>query len=149
VFKNRAREKEYKKEWALAHKDELAQASHKWYLKNKEKSNQYSRNYYQEHKKRLQLESIKRRRILREKIFAHYGDRCTCCGETQKEFLSLDHINNDGAKHRRELGISTGGNRFYLWVVRNNYPPGLQVLCYNCNLSKEKYGYCPHHKSAA
>src|SRR3990172_6832112 len=44
-----------------------------------------------------------RRRAARVKALTAYGGRCRCCGETEPKFLVFDHINNDGAVHRREL----------------------------------------------
>jgi len=82
---------------------------------------------------------IKKRR---EKVIKHYGSRCKCCGETKIEFLEMDHINNDGAAHRRKLGYPS----MYGWIVKNNYPKTFQILCSNCNMSKGRYGYCPHKK---
>lgn len=72
----------------------------------------------------------------------HYGRECVCCGESEVLFLCLDHIENDGAAHRRKHGT---GSKFMEWVVRNNYPPGLQTLCWNCNAGKHlNGGTCPH-----
>lgn len=84
---------------------------------------------------------IKRRIKYNQKIkdlyFAHYGGyKCSACGcnVTNKEGLTLDHINNDGAK----MGKITGG-RFYRWLVAHNFPPDhkLQVLCGTHQLIKE------------
>ena len=30
------------------------------------------------------------------------------------------------------------------WLKRNDYPPGFQVLCHNCNWAKHALGRCPH-----
>ena len=62
-------------------------------------------------------------------------------------FLTLDHINNDGAEHRREIhGRQTAaGYQTYRWLMRNGFPPGFQVLCANCNHGKRMNGgTCPH-----
>ena len=77
-------------------------------------------------------------------ILQHYGKTCACCGEDRLEFLTLDHVNNDGKKHREELGGSSGA--IYNWIIKNNFPqePKLQVLCWNCQEAKAHYGYCPH-----
>jgi hypothetical protein len=37
-----------------------------------------------------------------------------------------------------------GGNVFFAWLKREGYPPGLQVLCHNCNCAKGKKATCPH-----
>jgi hypothetical protein len=81
-------------------------------------------------------------RVLR--IYAKYGGaKCACCGESTFEFLTLDHINDDGADHRKTIGGS--GSHVYSWIVRKNYPEGYQVLCYNCNAGRYRNGgICPH-----
>jgi hypothetical protein len=86
---------------------------------------------------------------LKDIIFNHYGKQCVCCGESF-EFLTLDHINNNGAEHRRQLGRPrAGGDAFYRWVIKNNFPEDLQPLCWNCNCAKSIYGICPHEKKEA
>ena len=86
-------------------------------------------------------------RKLRLKIIDHYGRICNCCGETKLEFLTIDHINNDGAQHRRDLGKGSSSYNVWLDIVRNNFPNNFQILCMNCNWSKGKYGYCPHQNT--
>lgn len=82
----------------------------------------------------------------RVKAIEHFGGKCSCCGETELKFLVLDHVNNDGAKQRRQL-VAKNGWRFYRWLRMNNYPNQfkLQVLCANCNTAKAYFGGCPHH----
>lgn len=84
------------------------------------------------------------RRARRIEALQAYGGlipACACCGETGLLFLSLDHVNGGGRQHRRE----TGGGGFYVWLRKNNYPAGFQVLCHNCNLGRElNGGICPH-----
>lgn len=75
---------------------------------------------------------------LREQAFAAYGSECVCCGEGHRPFLTFDHINDDGAEHRRTLGTSS--STVLRWARRNGWPPVLQVLCWNCNCAK---GACP------
>lgn len=82
-------------------------------------------------------------RKLRDEVFAAYGGyRCKCCGEKTPEFLQIDHINNDGAEHRRILGTTS----IYYWLKKAGFPKGFQVLCANCNYAKARYGYCPHRQ---
>jgi hypothetical protein len=92
---------------------------------------------------------VKSRRQLRIQVLRHYsvGGRaaCACCGETTLEFLQIDHINNDGAEHRRSIGRHSGDG-FYKWLRANDFPPGFQVLCCNCNFAKGRYGECPHER---
>lgn len=84
---------------------------------------------------------------VRREVIEAYGSACNCCGETTVEFLTIDHINNDGADHRRELtGHRTGSStNIYRWLRANGYPKdNFQLLCYNCNCAKGFYGTCPH-----
>lgn len=66
---------------------------------------------------------------------------CVCCGETTYHFLTIDHIEGKGNIHRRE---DPQAGKIARWLKKHNYPDGFQVLCYNCNISKGKYGFCPH-----
>ena len=85
-----------------------------------------------------------------EAIMAYGGYRCACCGETEPLFLSLDHVNNDGAEHRRNLGYDEGNGKgassgILSWLKNNGYPAGFQILCMNCNHAKGRNGgVCPH-----
>jgi hypothetical protein len=77
----------------------------------------------------------------RDLIISHYGGECACCGEGEKRFLAIDHKNGGGAKERAKVGW---GTKFYIWVIKNGYPPHLQLLCHNCNMAKAFYKVCPH-----
>ena len=89
---------------------------------------------------------------LRAEVLLAYGSKCACpgCTETNPAFLEVDHINNDGAAHRRSMsstGKQCGGgsNRFYTWLRQNGFPKdNFQLLCSNCNAGKAKFGICPH-----
>jgi len=100
-----------------------------WRQNNKDKYNQLKR----ESNHRLMNEIIDR-----------YGGKCVCCGETRREYLSIDHVNGNGSKQRREIGKSSQG--LHYWLKQNNYPEGFQVLCFNCNMGKRNYSVCPHDK---
>jgi 5-methylcytosine-specific restriction endonuclease McrA len=90
---------------------------------------------HKKYKQKIKLEVIK-----------EYGGKCICCGEKSFEFLTIDHINKNGAEEKRKLKIS-GANQMYAWLKRNNYPKdNYQLLCYNCNSASFIYGECPHKK---
>jgi hypothetical protein len=72
---------------------------------------------------------------------AYGGAACACCGETEECFLSLDHVNDNGGQHRKEIGAAN----LYVWLERHHYPPGFRVLCMNCNMGRQRNGgVCPH-----
>ena len=95
--------------------------------------------------KRTTMQAIYQRNYwfqYRMRVFQEYGGAiCKCCGETYPELLTIDHINNDGAAHRRKDKKAVN---IYRWLTHNGFPPGYQVLCMNCNFAKGKYGKCPH-----
>ena len=77
---------------------------------------------------------------LRDKAINAYGSKCSCCGLADKRFLTFDHVYGGGRKHRKRVG----GYGFLLWMEKQNYPPEIQLLCYNCNGAKRVFGNCPH-----
>ena len=77
-------------------------------------------------------------------VINHYGDRCQCCGESNQEFLCIDHIDGGGTQHRKTVGA--GGDNMYKFLIRENFPEGYRLLCHNCNMSLGFYGYCPHER---
>lgn len=81
---------------------------------------------------------------LKREVMEAYGGKCQCCGESEIAFLSIDHINNDGYKHRSEIGV--GGTIIYSFLKKKGFPKeGFQVLCFNCNHGKHiNGGVCPH-----
>ncbi len=76
---------------------------------------------------------------LKREVMDKYGGKCKCCGEKELVFLTIDHINGGGNKHRKIIG-----KNIYVWLKKNNYPKGFQVLCWNCNAAKHILGKCPH-----
>jgi hypothetical protein len=119
------------------HREAMRRGMARWRERNPDKVADLNRS----DKKRLQANSANAD-LKRETMFA-YGGSCVCCGEDSIEFLTLDHINNDGGR-RRKLGEG-GGSKLYRKLRKLGYPKGeFQVLCMNCNFSKGSFGYCPH-----
>lgn len=84
---------------------------------------------------------------LKKQIYDAYGAVCACCGETTDEFLTLDHVNNDG-NHMRKNVHGNATVAFFKWIIANNYPDTIQVLCWNCQWGKVKNnGICPHRET--
>jgi hypothetical protein len=87
----------------------------------------------------------KRDWVIRRKLeaFAIYGGvRCVCCGCEDEACLTLDHINGDGTKHRKEMGNTTP----YKWLKEHGWPKIVQVMCFNCNCGKRNGAVCPHQR---
>ena|SRR3990167_3855840 len=125
---------EHKKKISLGQKNKKGKKTG-----NKRERREYHREYHNKHK----LKRSFYYKEIRKSIIKYYGNKCACCGETEPLFLNIDHVNNDGAKHRKQYGSTYG---VYLWIRRNNYPNNFQILCWNCNQAKGLCGICPHKK---
>lgn len=81
-------------------------------------------------------------------VLNHYGAKCACCGEDEPLFLTIDHVNRDGAKKRRE--VEGGPSNTARYIVEAGYPSDYRILCYNCNCGRERNGgICPHEVKGA
>jgi len=131
----------------------------RYYLRNTEIIKRRTSDYYHARSeaisvRRQELHTPERKREIAElvkrghyqkrlKIIEYYGGKCSCCGESEPLFLEIDHINNDGKEHRNRIG--GGGRSIILWIIKNNFPDTVQLLCSNCNQGKRRNnGICPH-----
>jgi predicted restriction endonuclease len=110
------------------------------YMRTREFSAQYRKEYYEKHKDKIKNDKKQERIDIRDKVLSHYGNVCACCGEKIRTFLSIDHIDGGGYRHRKTVPA----NYLYKWLIKNNFPDGFQLLCRNCNWGKHIYGACPH-----
>lgn len=139
----------YAREWAdteggKSYRKQHAEYAKEWRKNNPEKFKASQKRAYEK---------------VRFEALSHYSGGtpiCSCCGETQILFLQIDHVNDDGAEHRRLIGmaqgageqkhkVNIGGNGLPYWLKKNNYPEGFQVLCANCNQGKRHPLGCPHN----
>lgn len=74
----------------------------------------------------------------RIKVLTHYGGRCSCCGYSDLTkkirgfgYLQIDFINGG---HRR---TGKHGSVLYRWIIKQNFPLYLRVLCAGCNAAIE------------
>lgn len=133
-----------------------------------EKMRLYSANYYKKHPERVKLankrskakrhdyylaRSREDQRRGREKLrrlvigaYSNQANNCSCCGESEFDFLTIDHINGKSTDVRGGASPRCG-YPLYRWLVRNEFPQGYQVLCMNCNVSKGKRGICAHMRN--
>jgi len=55
---------------------------------------------------------------------------CLICSCEELRWLTIDHINGDGAQHRRDMGHK----RVYLAIIADPNPKSTyRILCYSCN----------------
>lgn len=68
-------------------------------------------------------------------VVAHYSMGEMCCRRCRNpdiRVLCVDHINGNGAEHRKEIKSYD----LYGWLIKNDFPEGFQILCFNCNQLK-------------
>ena len=124
-------------------KDEKFSKCQMCLVRHREKAKRYNKRYTTRYynKERNRQDHLK----LKLLVLSKYGTVCQCCGEDQYQFLSIDHIDGNGAEHRRQIfGNPRGGGGWYRWLRRNGFPPGYRVLCLNCNFAYGFYKVCPH-----
>jgi hypothetical protein len=135
IEETRRKSRERVAKFAAAHPERYkamrTRAAKKWYDKNRAHAIAHHRGY---------------RQRVREEVIDHYGRICVCCGETEFVFLTIDHINGGGNKHRKSLRKSGTSSSIDLlrWIKNRGFPPDFQVLCWNCNHAKCIAGICPH-----
>ena len=122
-------QRKYIKAWRQRNKERVRKMEReRWHSQTPEqKADKVAKN--KARRQRLRLEAIK-----------NYGGKCACCGESEMNFLCIDHIGGGGNKHRKEITTKSIGE----WLYVNKYPKGFQVLCHNCNMAEGIYGICPH-----
>lgn len=154
---------EYAKRYYLANKEKLAMRAKayreanpekhraknkKWDDANKERKRELGVLWKSANKDRITANRHARGWKLKHEVWAEYGgSKCFCCGASDQEFLTIDHINGGGAKHRKEMRAD-GSQNIYGWLKKNKYPNKheYRVLCMNCNWAFGMYGRCPHSK---
>lgn len=136
---------QYMAKYRKKHPEQIKKTQEKYRKKHKEKDKDYFKNYYKEHPDLYKKSRKKYYEKIKQIVFNHYGSVCVCCGEREQKFLTIDHKNNDGANFRNKKGIK--GNSIFFWIIRNNFPNSLQILCWNCNYGKYLGdGICPHQE---
>lgn len=86
----------------------------------------------------------------REAVLNLLGNKCACCGESIQEFLTIDHLNNDGYLEKSLAGRRIRGSGYYPKCIKaiQAGSKDFQLLCWNCNCARanEPDKICPHQK---
>lgn len=136
--RNRAAMTAYRKQWIKDHPEKRKEYEARYTSSHRDQVNARHRDY----RHRTGYDRVRNRHI-REEVIKKYGGKCVCCEIDIFEFLSFDHKNGRGKSHR-EAVLETG-QKFMLWLYKNEVQDDIQVLCHNCNQSLGHYGFCPHH----
>ena|ERR1022692_131008 len=117
-------------------------ARHQRYkLQNREKLRASVTRWRKNNPEKHQIQYKRKAAKLRREIIDAYGGKCVCCGEANPYFLTIDHVENNGRNHRKQIGESN----VYRWLRAQGFPKDkYQLMCANCNCSKGWFGFCPH-----
>ena len=117
-------------------------------MTTKERKAELNRNWIAKHRVRYNEAKSEYRFKLKIAALTHYSKGTLCCAlcgfDEDVDGLCLDHIADDGAEHRRGLGVGSmtsvgnrAGTTLYERLKALGWMAGLQVLCFNCNAIKE------------
>jgi len=124
---------------AYSKSPERSETGKRYYQKHKESIKRATSKYYKANRVTLCNKEAVRNHNTKILVLTHYGGggcKCVICGVDDIDCLTIDHINDDGHWHRKNV-IKPSGNVFYKWLAKNDFPTGYQTLCANCNLKKE------------
>lgn len=151
------------KSWRDKNKERVDKNHKEWYAKNRETvllglKNKHRAMTLEESKAftlRLRTQYAKHRikrlashreyyQRWRDEFLKEYGDKCSCCGESEKGFLTLEHLNGDGKQHR--ASVSRNPVSIFIDLKKRGWPKdAYTILCFNCNHSKFlNKGTCSH-----
>jgi hypothetical protein len=95
---------------------------------------EYHSNYYIKNKPDLNDQNKANVQELNAKVFDILGKSCVVCDETELEFLTVDHLNNDRKQERDYMSHVWKRDLIAGKVEISKY----QVLCRNCNEAKQR-----------
>lgn len=149
---NKKRIEERRKAHMLANPEKWVARYRAYAEKNKEKLRKYRQEYYQKNRDKIIEKGRKWSRgnkkrkhenymSWRDRFLNMYGRRCSCCGETIVEFLTIEHIQG-----RNDHRAKRSSYKDYRDAIQEYQPDIYEVLCMNCNHAKGRFGFCPHQK---
>lgn len=134
---------EIEKRYRRKHPEKIKEKLKRSYQRNKKtrrkQQNDYHRTQYKNDKKFK--ETVQKRnhnwvRKNKEKVISNYSNgemKCAVCGIDDFDLLTMDHIYGGGSRFKREYKERTGKNfHLHTFLIKNNFPPGYRVLCWNC-----------------
>jgi HNH endonuclease. len=137
---------EYTRQYYAEHKEQFKEYNRRYYEKNTGKvlahNKKNARKYYLKDKANRIQQVRQWQGKVKQEVMVHYSHgkvKCNCCGEAEPKFLTIDHIDPTTKTNK-----SDSGNNLWGRLRREGFPEGYQVLCYNCNGAKGRYGVCPH-----
>ena len=135
---------DYQRSWRKRNPKKCKEYQQAQYAKHREKRLAEARAYRALHPALIKAQQKAQRTKLKKEVIAAYGAKCSCCGETELVFLTIEHIYHDGKAHRMAVGAGAG---MYRDLRRRGFPKnGYTVFCWNCQMATRFGEPCPHKK---
>jgi hypothetical protein len=117
------------------------EAYKRWYESNKDKAREQKRAIMKrlraENPEKYASQSRKAKEKLRQSVLNAHGRACAICGFENEHALTLDHILNNGAEERKEVGERGVYYRSLIPENKSEY----RILCMNCQfIERRKVG---------
>lgn len=141
--------KKYRKDYYQNRKEDIKKKRRDYVASNPEKVSTYNQQYFKNHPGAFVIAERKSRRKLKEDAVARLGGKCVCCGEKEMEFLTVDHVNGGGKKHREDLKKAGKSPTQAIYrELRDAADVSMyRLLCWNCNSSAHfGNGICVHQR---
>jgi hypothetical protein len=100
----------------------------------------------EKYKKLQYARNLRDKDSLKQELYDAYGHKCTCCGEEEKAFLTIEHLQGVPNSHRLPCGRRKVGHDLIRQLRKEGWPDTCTILCWNCNMTKNRIGYCPHER---
>jgi len=159
--KNKDYVKEQSKEYKEKNKEIIKIKNKEYKDKNKESIKIKNAEYRETHRKGIKRISkikyaekqitfldgkyTKKSKIPKEDIINLLGGKCAQCNITDLDTLTVDHINNDGAKDKKEMNLNSSIKQVKKLIKEGwsleQLKEKFQVLCWNHNCAKSYRGY--------
>jgi hypothetical protein len=106
--------------------------------KTPEQKRETQKAWYKENREYADKNSTAWREQKRLEVIEFLGGKCNHCGIIDPIVLHIDHVNDDGAKERKQLKRGYAG--FLVKILNGKLPKDrYQLLCCNCNWRKEYF----------
>lgn len=135
--KNKEKCNAYSNYYRRIHLKEDARRSREYRKRHPDRIKNLNQNYYKKNKPVVNQKNRDRYIELKKLTFSKYSQNntieCAICGENTLNFLTLDHIKGR-KKHQHSTMFSAA--KLWYYLKKNDFPPGYQILCWNCNVIK-------------
>lgn len=78
-------------------------------------------------------------------VYDYYGRKCSCCGEDNPLFLTMDHINGRKDTPEKKKTGAHAVMHIARAIILGEPRTDIRILCFNCNCGRHRNGgICPH-----